>query len=62
MAEIAEDIIDGTACSLCGQYFEDPDNPTQTYTHGYPVVCSSCWNMLDEHTRKVYRKASAETF
>lgn len=35
MGEIADDIIDGACCALCGTYF------LQEY--GYPVACSICW-------------------
>lgn len=37
---IAEDIMDGWCCQLCGVYFEEE--------HGYPVVCESCYNELSE--------------
>lgn len=49
MGDIAEDIIDGSCCALCGQYFEGPernvdgaDVPT-IYSHGYPVACDECY-------------------
>jgi len=35
MGEIADDMINGACCSLCGVYFEEE--------HGYPVVCESCY-------------------
>jgi hypothetical protein len=35
MGEIAEDMIDGASCSMCGIYFERE--------HGYPVLCKGCW-------------------
>lgn len=34
MGEMADDLIDGAACSWCGMYFEKE--------HGYPVVCDGC--------------------
>ena len=43
MSEVAEDMTDGTMCSICGIYFEDPDNPDTLYTHGYPVACKDCF-------------------
>lgn len=39
---IAEDMIDGSCCSLCGCYFEDKFNRGNLFTHGYPVVCRTC--------------------
>lgn len=36
MGEIADDMIDGLSCSLCGIYFVEE--------HGYPVVCTDCWD------------------
>ena len=47
---IAEDIIDGWCCQLCGVYFEEE--------HGYPVVCESCYNELSEEEKKDYQLAS----
>ena len=35
MGDVADDIMDGASCALCGQYFEEE--------HGYPVVCRECW-------------------
>ena len=34
MGEIADDMINGACCLLCGIYFEKE--------HGYPVVCKEC--------------------
>lgn len=59
MGEIAEDMIDGTACELCGQYFIDKDDTL--YTHGYPVVCWSCWDDLDKKEKRVHTKADVQT-
>ena len=36
MGEIADDVIEGRSCSLCGVYFEQE--------HGYPVLCHGCWS------------------
>lgn len=41
MGEIADDIIDGICCALCGCYFTEDDETL--YEHGYPVVCKDCW-------------------
>ena len=43
MGEVSEDILDGTVCSLCGQYFQDPKDKHKCFTHGYPVVCKKCY-------------------
>ena len=44
MGEIADDMIDGSSCSLCGCYFKDPDSKEpKGYSHGYPVYCKDCW-------------------
>lgn len=41
MGQIADDIIDGNCCALCGCYFvTDKD---ELYEHGYPVACWGCW-------------------
>jgi hypothetical protein len=34
MGEMADDILDGLCCEICGVYFEDEDTP------GYPRRCS----------------------
>jgi len=36
MGEIADDMVEGFACTWCGVYFEQ--------SHGYPVVCTSCFD------------------
>lgn len=49
---VAEDIIDGSCCAICGSFFlktgdEQPFEETSTvmevFTHGYPVACNGCW-------------------
>lgn len=35
MGQMADDSINGFACSWCGEYFEDE--------HGYPVLCRKCY-------------------
>lgn len=51
---IAEDIIDGWCCQLCGVYFEEE--------HGYPVVCESCYNELSEEEKKDYQLEPIKNF
>jgi hypothetical protein len=36
MGDIAEAIINGEQCALCGEEFLEGD-------HGYPVACKACW-------------------
>ena len=44
MGEIADDIIDGACCALCGEYFVTKrQGNIQGFEHGYPVVCEDCW-------------------
>lgn len=52
MGDIADDVIDGSACSGCGQYFQDPKNKDAIYTHGYPVLCKDCWKEWTPKERK----------
>lgn len=61
MGEIADDMIEGRACELCGCYFIDPENQDQLYEHGHPAVCSSCWSALSKEEKKFHQKAVAET-
>lgn len=50
MGEMADDIIDGASCELCGVYFKDD--------HGYPVVCKHCWSQLTKAERKNHQLAT----
>lgn len=52
MGEIADAMIAGECCSICGQYFLDEEktkklakksNNVILYEHGYPVACDECW-------------------
>jgi hypothetical protein len=61
MGEIADDMIDGTSCELCGCYFINPKNENTTYTHGYPVVCWDCWNELTSYDKQFHRKSEVST-
>jgi hypothetical protein len=45
---IAEDIVYGRCCQLCGVYFEHP--------HDHPVVCKSCYRELKKE-KKGYQLA-----
>lgn len=49
MGQIADDMIDGHCCSLCGLYF--------VKKHGYPVVCKDCWKELSKKEKKMYQLA-----
>ena len=49
MGEIANDMINGHACSLCGIYFED--------AHGYPVLCDDCYDDATPAERQIYIRA-----
>lgn len=59
MGEHAEDIINGSVCTLCGCMFQDEDG--ELFTHGYPVVCWGCWAELTSDEKKIYQKAQTET-
>lgn len=42
MGQIADDIIDGMCCALCGEYFVDKND--NLFSHGFPVACDECWS------------------
>lgn len=42
MGDMADDLIDGDACQVCGCYFEDSGS-------GYPRTCNGCGGK-DGHT------------
>lgn len=50
MGTIANDIIEGYCCALCGVYFEEP--------HDYPVVCKDCYSTLNDNEKKEYQCAT----
>jgi len=49
---VADDIIDGWCCQLCGVYFEEE--------HGYPVVCESCYDSMSYKDTKKFQKQTLE--
>jgi hypothetical protein len=55
MGEIAEDMIDGSCCQLCGCYFRHPSGKG-IYVHDHPAVCNSCWNELTKKEKKFHVK------
>ena len=59
MGQIAEDMIDGTCCSLCGLYFIKKG---KLYTHGHEVACWECYAGLTEEEKKYHPKAKTGTY
>lgn len=53
MGQIADDMVKGVCCCLCGQFYEEE--------HGYPAVCNECWDGLTEEERAFHQKATKET-
>ena len=47
---IAQDMIDGFCCQLCGVYFEEE--------HGYPVLCEDCYKSLTDKEKEDYQLAT----
>lgn len=61
MGEIADQMINGSACELCLMPFEDPEKKGHIYEHGYPVVCHDCWQGLTYEDKQQYQKAEVKT-
>jgi hypothetical protein len=59
MGQIAEDMVDGSCCQLCGCYFGNPKGGI--YVHEHPVVCFDCWKELTTKEKKGYQKAEVRT-
>jgi hypothetical protein len=57
---IADDMINGACCVICGEYFFDEDLH-EIYEHGHPTVCISCWSELTEEERSNHQKAVVPT-
>lgn len=60
MGHIAEDIIDGSCCQLCGCYFEHPKGGI--YVHDMEVVCFDCFEDLTDDEKESCIKADVKTF
>jgi len=71
MGQIANDMIAGRCCQLCGQYFKNSNSidkkefevmsGEELYEHGVPVVCKECWPDLTKKEKSMYVKAICET-
>ena len=61
MGQIADDILDGTCCDVCGCYFQDPESKDELYTHDYPVTCWDCWPELTKSEKKKRQRALVKT-
>jgi hypothetical protein len=59
MGEIADDMIEGRACELCGQYFVDKND--NLYEHGHPATCWECWTDLTKEEKKNRQRAKVQT-
>jgi hydrogenase maturation factor HypF (carbamoyltransferase family) len=60
MGQIAEDMADGSTCSDCGMYFQDPKKKNFVFTHDYPVICKECWETYSEKEKKDALKAGLQ--
>ena len=61
MGQLAEDILDGSCCELCGQYFKHSDEGG-IHCHEKPVVCWDCWKDLTKEEKKSHQRAEVKTF
>lgn len=61
MGEIAEDMVEGRVCCLCGCFYHDPEKPDEIYEHGYPAACRSCWKDLSKSEQREYQRALMPT-
>lgn len=55
MGEIAEDIMDGTRCDVCGLFFFKKGTE-DLYTHEYPATCNDCWREMTPKEQKHHQK------
>ena len=42
LVRIGDEILEGSRCYICWNYFEDPQQDNVPYSHGYPVACWAC--------------------
>lgn len=50
MGQVADDMIEGFACSWCGIYFVE--------SHGYPVLCRECFAKSTKEERSGLQRAT----
>lgn len=60
MGQIADDMINGICCDLCGCYFMGKDECL--YEHGHSATCWECWGQLTEQEMEFHTKAEVTTF
>lgn len=67
MGQSFDDIISGTACELCGKFFEGTDAPqaelgcVNGYEHGFPATCWECWERLTKKQKRQHSRALVRT-
>lgn len=44
MGDMADDMVNGVTCSICGSMFRGKTIHDEIPEHGYPVACWHCWN------------------
>lgn len=57
MGQIADDMVNGLTCSNCSLFFFTHKSHTVIYEHGYPVICSDCWNTYTKAERKAAKRS-----
>jgi len=71
MGEIADLIIDGQQCDLCGCHFKGPNadkpkanpkDPDPYWGHGHPATCWDCWKELTWDEKKSHARAIVPTY
>lgn len=71
MGEIADDMMEGGQCDLCGCIFKHPDadkhagtteDPQPSFEHGHPATCWDCWKDLTPQERKSHVRARVPTY
>lgn len=69
MGQIADDMIDGTTCCVCGTFFvdqppgehRDDSKEVSLFTHGFPAACFSCWRGMSKRERNNHQRALRPT-
>ena len=54
MGEIAEDMVNGRCCDICGCYFKNKIG--NLYEHGYPATCKDCWDDMTDEEKELHQK------
>lgn len=63
MGQAASDILTGSVCELCSEFFATKveGKNVHGHEHGHPAVCRTCWRDLPKRERYRHKQAAVAT-